>query len=54
MLLTGGAKFAGSFDWGNAADEMEMIKLVKVLEGEDRPNVRGGETEVLVKPKEQE
>ncbi len=44
----------GKFDWENATDEMEMIKLVKVLEGEDRPNVRGGETEVLVKPKEQE
>jgi len=39
----------GKFDWENAADEVEMIKLVKVLEGEDQPNPRGGETKETTK-----
>lgn len=43
----------GKFDWENAADEVEMIKLVKVLEGEDRPNVCVDEEKVTVKPEEQ-
>jgi len=42
----------GKFDWENAADEVEMIKLVKVLEGEDRPNPRGGEIKETAKAEE--
>ncbi|MDG2183883.1 MAG: SCO family protein [Mariniblastus sp.] len=44
----------GKFDWENAADEVEMIKLVKVLEGEDRPNPRGGEIKETAKAEERE
>lgn len=44
----------GKFDWGNAADEVEMIKLIKVLEGEDRPNPRGGEIKETAKTEERE
>ena len=44
----------GKFDWENAADEAEMIKLVKLLESEDQPNPRGGETKETTKSEGQE
>ena len=44
----------GKFDWEKASDEVEMIKLVKVLEGEDRPNPLGREWKETVKTEERE
>lgn len=44
----------GKFDWGKTTDEVEMLKLVKVLEREDRPNPRGGDSEETAKTEEQE
>jgi hypothetical protein len=35
-------------------DEVEMLKLIKVLEGEDRPNPRGSDSKDAAKTEEQE